>query len=118
MQEANTLSLAVGQSTYTLVVLEDRYAHGGSLAVELFDESNWESFATVSINVPETRLGDDEFVFKTYSENEGFLEQMLAAGFVEMTGRSADIGPICRLLKSSGEMKDYLSAHGPDGRLV
>ena len=95
MREANTLSLIIGQSTYTVVVLKERYVQR-RLAVELFDESSWESFATVSVNVPGIRLADDEFVFKTYSENEGLLEQMLAAGYrradrtsPRMSGRSA-----------------------------
>ena len=43
------------------------------------DTSDGEHFATVSVNVEGVALADDEFVFKTYSENEGLLEAMLAA---------------------------------------
>ena len=61
-------------------------------------------YATASINVVGVRLADDEFVFKTYSENDGLLEAMIAAGIVQKTGRSVEVGmagrqPICRLLK-------------------
>lgn len=86
-------------TTYRLSVQRDRYDHGGSLAVLLFEEETGEPFATASVNVEGVELADDELVFKTYSENEGLLEAMLDAGIVAMTGRSADVGPICRLLK-------------------
>src|SRR5436190_9246155 len=108
MHDAHTLSLAIGHSTFRVVVLTERYMHGGRLAVQLVEQATGEFVATVSVNVPDVRLADDEFVFKTYSENEGIIEQLLAAGFVQMTGRDADIGPICRLLKSGGAMEEYL----------
>lgn len=81
----------------------DHYRHGGGLAVELICVEDGLSYAMVSINVEGARLADDEFVFKTYSENEGLLEDMLDAGIVELTGRSMDLGPICRLLSPAGE---------------
>jgi len=66
--------------------------------VLLFDESSGEPFAVASVNVDGLDLRADEFVFKTYSENEGLLEAMLGAGIIEPTGRFAGMGPICRLL--------------------
>ena len=70
--------------------------------MELFTVLDHEPWATVSVNVDGVSLPSDEFVFKTYSENEGLLEAMLAAGFVELTRKSAGVGPICRLLRHSG----------------
>lgn len=97
----------VGRSR-TLTIRTDRYRHGGGLAVELIDESDTEfdSYADVSINFGFAGLADDEFVFKTYSENEGLLEAMLGAGVIEKIGREVQVGmagpqPICRLLKKS-----------------
>lgn len=92
----HTLTLTGYGPPRTVSVQTDQYVHGG-LAVQLVDESDGMPFATVSIKVPDVTLKDDEFVFKTYSENEGLLEQLLAAGAVERTGRSVPIGPICRL---------------------
>jgi hypothetical protein len=85
-----------------LSVQTDRYTFGGGLVVDLIDETS-EPYARVSINFG-TRLADGEFVFKTYSENDGLLEAMLAAGIVETTGRFVAVGmagdqPICRLFK-------------------
>lgn len=84
-------------------VSTNAYTHGG-LVVQLIDELYKEQYATVSIYVRGVRLADDEFVFKTYSENEGLLESMLKAGIVEETGRSVVLSfgepqPICRLIK-------------------
>ncbi len=89
--------------TSELSVRTESYLHGG-LAVQLIDESDGLDYATVSINVEGVRLADDEFVFKTYSENDGLLEAMVHAGIVEKTGRVVEVGmagsqPICRLLK-------------------
>lgn len=73
-----------------------QYRYGGGLALQLLCEDR-EPYATVSVNVEGVPLAVDEFIFKTYSENEGLLEGMLDAGVVELTGRTAEIGPICRL---------------------
>ena len=86
-----------------LFVSVDQYAQGG-IAVRLKDVLDGEQYATVSIHVHGVCLAADEFVFKTYSENEGLLESMLNAGFVEATGRSVQLSfgepqPICRLIK-------------------
>jgi len=71
-----------------------------------FDEvsrSDYEESALVlSVNVPESPLRDDEFFVKTYSENEGVMEQLIEHGIIEFTGRyeaSARQFPICRLCR-------------------
>lgn len=79
-----------------------RYPNG-RLAVQLL--SRGEDYATVSVNLPMERLSPDEFVFKTYSENEGLFEELLRVGAIEWTGRTAGnaaIGPlpVCRLTPS------------------
>jgi hypothetical protein len=99
-----TITVTWPHKTYTLVVQMERYMHGGGLVVDLVSEDDGEPYTTVSVNLGVSGLADDEFVFKTYSENEGLLEKMLAAGIVEDTGRTAEAGmagpqPICRLLK-------------------
>lgn len=85
--------------SFTVSIWTGRYAHGGALVVELFDEDDQEPYATLSVNVAGAELQDNEFICKTYSENAGLLEHLLAAGVVEHTGRSSSIGPICRLLQ-------------------
>lgn len=76
-----------------------RYTNG-RIAVQLIE--NGEPYATVSVNVPEAPIGDDEFFVKNYSENEGLLEELLRVGLLEFTGRFVDAGglgslPVFRL---------------------
>ena|ERR1043165_5979099 len=87
----------------TVSVHIERYWHGNGIFVQLVDEVRGEDYATVSVNA-RASLAADEFAFKTYSENEGLLEALLAAGVVETTGRFVELGfagpqPICRLLR-------------------
>lgn len=88
-----------GGKFYRLHLVLAKYGNG-RLAVQISDEN--ENVWTVSINMPQVELGTDEFVFKTYSENDGLFEGMLSAGVIEDTGRSVDVGfagpqPICSL---------------------
>ena len=81
----------------------DRYQNG-RLAVQLVSQG--EDYATVSVNLPMEQVCRDEFVFKTYSENEGLYEELLRSGAIEWTGRTADtrtLGPlpICRLTQAA-----------------
>ncbi len=90
----------------TVSIRADCYRHGGGLAAEVIDEANGERYTTLSINIGAV-LANDEFVFKTYSENEGLLEAFLEAGVIEKTGREVEVGmagpqPICRLLQREG----------------
>jgi hypothetical protein len=111
-----TFLFTTGGLTYRLQVRADTYAAGGGLAVLLIDESDGMYFATASINVKGLNLSDDEFVFKTYSENEGLLEAMLAAGVIGLTGRSVDLGPICRLSAGAQAGEHDRAVDGPPPR--
>jgi len=71
---------------------------GGGLAVRLLNVTTGEPYGTVSTNVDGVDLAEDEFIAKDYSENEGLVEAMVAAGIVEIRGQLEGIGPICRLL--------------------
>lgn len=84
--------------TRDLAILTDRYANNDRLAV--FAVENGEPYTDLSVNMPEEALADGEFIFKTYTENEGLFEQFVEAGAVEFTGRytgSRVSLPICRL---------------------
>lgn len=76
-----------------------RYRHGGRMSVLLI--VNGEDYAMLSVNIPSVDLAANEFLFKTYSENEGLLEAMLAAGVIAVIGpehTAAGPMPVCRLL--------------------
>ena len=76
-----------------------RYQNG-NLAVQL-NLDNGEPYATLSVNT-ELALADNEFVAKTYSENEGLVEQFIEKGHFVPVSISAAVGfapgqPILRL---------------------
>lgn len=67
----------------------------GNLAVQLmsWDEEYefWEPYAKLSVNT-ELILEADFFVAKTYSENEGLIEQFIESGIFENTGQVVPLG--------------------------
>lgn len=70
----------------------------GPLAVELWHEG--EPYTVLSICLPELTLADDEFAFKTYSENQSLYQQLLEQNIIEIIRfEFTGIGsvPICRL---------------------
>jgi len=80
--------------------LEYLQYHNGNLAVQLILD-NGELYATLSVNVEGVTLADNEFVAKTYSENDGLVEQFVEKGhFIPV--RDAQVGfvgsqPIMRI---------------------
>lgn len=71
-------------------------------------EKFFEPWATLSVNVPEASLAEGEFVAKTYSENEGLVEQMVVLGLMEETGKFVQVGyagncPVMRLTPKAQE---------------
>ena len=101
-EKLQTVTIIHAGRPVTVSVHTDRYMYGGRLVVQLVDEADGQDYATVSVNGGMVSLADDEFVFKTYSENEGLLEGLVAAGVVETTERFVELGfagpqPICRL---------------------
>lgn len=82
------------------------YLHGGNTAVQIVSAESGEEYAAISVNVPGVQLPSGEFVFKSYSENEGLLPELLAASLVEVTGRVIDVGMagpqlVCWLAKAN-----------------
>ena len=68
-----------------------RYQNG-NLAVQL-NLDDGEPYATLSVNVEGITLADNEFVAKTYSENEGLVEQFVEKGhFIPVVSRDAQVG--------------------------
>lgn len=68
----------------TLVIAESSYVQGGATAWQLFD-ANGDDYAVITINLP--GLAPDELAIKSYSENEGVLEALLAADVIELPHR-------------------------------
>lgn len=71
------------------------------IALRLIDITNGEPIATATVNVSEAKLERDEVLIKDWSENEGMLDAMTAAGIVTPTGRLVPSGyvyaHVCKL---------------------
>lgn len=83
-------------------VYVERYTEGDRLAIQLIERETGEPWATATTNLPDDPLGPDEVFVKDYSENEGMLAALVAAGLVEPTGRSVRTGfvtvPVAKIL--------------------
>ena len=56
------------------------------------DKCPGERIATLTVNIPEAEIADDEIIVKTWSENEGIAKDALASGLFEDTGRRIPTG--------------------------
>lgn len=77
------------------------YANGRP-AVVLVHSSDQSPVACATVNLPDVALAADEILVKDYSENQGILAALVAAGIVITTGRTVSCGfaqaHVCRLL--------------------
>lgn len=67
-----------------LKIVQSSYVQGGNPAWVLSDDTG-EQYITATVNLP--GLAPDELAIKTYSENEGLLEALLAADVIELPHR-------------------------------
>lgn len=75
----------------TLSVETAQYRNG-RVAITVIDDEDGYPFATFSCNIPEVPLGENEFLAKTWSENEPLRAPMLASGKFFDTGRRIPTG--------------------------
>lgn len=78
----------------TLKLVSGRYANG-RLALMLESPESGEAYCTVTVNIPEEKLTDNDcFFLKGWSENEGVPEALVAAGVITLTGRTVKTGHV------------------------
>lgn len=80
-----------------------KYQNNDRVAIQLVEKETGEPYATASVNLVNQDLEPHEVAIKDYSEGEGMLNDLVAAGIVEDTGKEVGSGyvmiPIARLLK-------------------
>jgi hypothetical protein len=70
--------------SYMVDVKTNKYQNGG-LAVQLFDSETHETFATISVNLPESQdIPKDAFYVKHWSENEPIIAQLIQQNIIEL----------------------------------
>ena len=67
------------------------YGHTDRIALPLYDATDGEPVAVATINLPELALAADEVVIKDYSENEGMLATLVAAGVISAPLRTVPL---------------------------
>lgn len=87
---------------------KSNYLHNGANSLQAFHMTDMdgvpfeEPYATLSLNLVNEQLENDEIVIKTYSGNEKFLQQLIDHNVVSKPIRYAQSGyvtvPICKLL--------------------
>lgn len=80
---------------FTGKIIQAEYTQSGNIAWQMQDDTG--PIASISVNVP--GLKADELGVKTYSENAGMLEALLAADLIELPHRYLLSGfvsiPVC-----------------------
>ncbi|KAA1258608.1 hypothetical protein LF1_11300 [Rubripirellula obstinata] len=83
-----------------LDLITGRYTDNDQFYVAL-EEPNGDLYADLSVCLPEIPLADGEFIFKTYSGNEGLLEAMMHTRRIKVVRTvNTPLGmlPVCRLI--------------------
>lgn len=94
------------------------YQNNNNTAVQLYswneEFEGWEEYARLSCNTP-LKLGLAAwFAAKTYSENEGLVEQFIEMGLFEDTGQTIPTGHVvCPILKLTDKAHEYLMEQSP-----
>jgi hypothetical protein len=73
-----------------LSVHVEQYAANQPKVVQIYDDEG--PYCTLSVNIPGTQLAEDEFLIKTWSENESLRGPVLASGLFLDTGRRVQAG--------------------------
>lgn len=101
-----TISVKTPYCEATVVVEVVSYTNGRACLL-LTESGTGDPFTTVTTNMPEIELDDDEVIVKTVDENEGILDCLVDQGVLEDTGRrisncfQVSAYAICRLVAGS-----------------
>ncbi len=76
----------------TVKIAVRRYTENQRPALILNQKSTGQRLLVASVNIEGAPISDSELLIKDYSENEGVLKALEAAGVVRATGRFVDSG--------------------------
>lgn len=67
-----------------------KYSNGRT-AIQLLDDEHF-VMATLTVNLPDAKLNDDEFAVKVWSENDGISQDAFKSGLFIDTGKRISTG--------------------------
>ena len=95
---------------WTVVAVPGRYPNMRK-AIRLIDAADGSLVAIATVNVPSAELSVNEVLIKDYSENEGMLDSMITAGYIEDAYGLVKIGFVvahrCRLTEKGMALFEY-----------
>jgi len=89
---------------FNCLVHYDKYQDGGGHRIDLIDIADGTPVATVTVNVENVELKDNEIIVKDYSENVGIYNALVDQNIIKPTSKSVKISqwvtaPIATLVK-------------------
>lgn len=79
---------------HRLSLRKAKYKDSDEMALVVIDPSTGERWGVLTVNVPDVDHQDDEFLIKTWSENEKLAEAIFNQGWFEDTGKRAENGRV------------------------
>jgi len=87
--------------------------YGNARTALCFNEQG-EPFGVATVNMPDQHLNPGEVFIKDWSENEPLVQAMLAAGWIELTGREVLSGYVApKVARFAGDLLEYFNTHNP-----
>lgn len=90
--EGAKLRVTLYKKPYHTVFHVEQYDNGRIALQLITDDIYREPFATLTVNLPHAKIGDDEIIVKTWSENEDVARDALAGGRFVDTGKRIPTG--------------------------
>lgn len=75
-----------------LIIAKGFYVNNGGLAIAIYEQDTLDGFMDVTVNLEGVALSDNEVAVKTWSENECFVDSLLASGYFKDTGKRVPAG--------------------------
>jgi hypothetical protein len=102
--KGKTLKVECYGTVWETVFSTNYYTNGNRIFIELREDG--QSFANLTVNIPEVPLNDYEIIIKNWSGNEEMAEAALLSGLFKDTGRRVATGhvqaPIWKVMCEEG----------------
>jgi len=100
--DGKSLKVQLNGTVYDTVFCVKSYYNRRPTLVLLTNDQEIDLFCTLTCNLPDIPLEDDEVIIKNWSENEDIAKAALASGYFQDTGKRISTGfvqaPIWRVL--------------------
>ena len=89
--ENKTIVVDLFGTKYNVKLVSENYSNGGRLAIEGICDDG-EPFSTLTVNIGNANLKENEVCIKNWSENEQFADAAKKSGYFKDTGKRIQTG--------------------------